>query len=131
MRFLIIGVSLLALMAPPAYAQQAPKPAVPAPGAPMAAPKPTAPAAPAAQVEAAKFLVFFDWDKATLTTEARQVVAKAADEFKRTGAARLVATGYTDLSGTPQYNYKLSVLRAGGGWRSKRSCLWTASVGWC
>ena len=115
MRSLIIGVSLLALMAPTAYAQQAPKPAVPPPGAPMAAPKPTAPAAPAAQVEAAKFLVFFDWDKATLTTEARQVVAKAADEFKRTGAARLVATGYTDLSGTPQYNYKLSSPSRRGG----------------
>ena len=37
MRSLIIGVSLLALMAPTAYAQQAPKPAVPPPGAPMAA----------------------------------------------------------------------------------------------
>ena len=104
MRSLIIGVSLLALMAPTAYAQQAPKPAVPAPGAPMAAPKPTAPAAPAAQVEAAKFLVFFDWDKATLTPEARRVIARAADEFKRTGPTRIVATGYTDLSGTPQYN---------------------------
>ena len=37
MRSLIIGVSLLALTAPTAYAQQAPKPAVPPPGAPMAA----------------------------------------------------------------------------------------------
>jgi outer membrane protein OmpA-like peptidoglycan-associated protein len=112
MRSLIIGVSLLALMAPTAYAQQAPKPAVPAPGAPMAAPKPTAPAAPAAQVEAAKFLVFFDWDKATLTPEARRVIASAADEFKKIGSTRIVATGYTDLSGTPQYNLALSERRA-------------------
>ena len=95
MRSLIIGVSLLALMAPTAYAQQVPKPAVPPPGAPMAAPKPTAPAAPAAQVEAAKFLVFFDWDKATLTPEARRVIASAADEFKKIGSTRIVATGYT------------------------------------
>ena len=112
MRSLIIGVSLLALMAPTAYAQQAPKPAVPAPGAPMAAPKPTAPAAPAAQVEAAKFLVFFDWDKATLTPEARRIIASAADEFKKIGSTRIVATGYTDLSGTPQYNLALSERRA-------------------
>jgi outer membrane protein OmpA-like peptidoglycan-associated protein len=112
MRSLIIGVSLLALMAPTAYAQQAPKPAVPPPGAPMAAPKPTAPAAPAAQVEAAKFLVFFDWDKATLTPEARRVIASAADEFKKIGSTRIVATGYTDLSGTPQYNLALSERRA-------------------
>ena len=107
MRPLIISVSLLALMAPTAYAQQVPKPASAQPGAPV-----TTPGTVAAQTETARFLVFFDWDKATLTTEARQVVAKAADEFKRTGAARLVATGYTDLSGTPQYNYKLSVRRA-------------------
>jgi outer membrane protein OmpA-like peptidoglycan-associated protein len=112
MRSLIIGVSLLALMAPTAYAQQAPKPAVPAPGAPLAAPKPTAPAPAAAQVEAAKFLVFFDWDKATLTPEARRVIASAADEFKKIGSTRIVATGYTDLSGTPQYNLALSERRA-------------------
>src|SRR5512132_1147560 len=92
---LIIGVSLLALMAPTAYAQQAPKPAVPAPGAPMVAPKATAPTPAAAQAEAAKFLVFFDWDKATLTPEARRVIASAADEFKKIGSTRIVATGYT------------------------------------
>ena len=86
--------------------------------------RPSRPAKPAVQQPAkpvatsttsqsdAKYLVFFDWNKATLTPEARQIVAKAADEFKRTGAARLVATGYTDLSGTPAYNYKLSVRRA-------------------
>ncbi|MBK8176840.1 MAG: OmpA family protein [Rhodospirillales bacterium] len=88
----------MALMAPAAYAQQSGKPAMP-------------PAATAAHSDA-QYLVFFDWNKAILTAEARQIVAKAAAEFKQTGAARLVATGYTDLSGTPQYNYKLSVQRA-------------------
>jgi outer membrane protein OmpA-like peptidoglycan-associated protein len=109
MRPLFIGVSLLALMAPTAYAQQAPKPAMPQPVAPMAAPKPTP---PAAQAEAAKFLVFFDWDKATLTPEARRIIASAADEYKRTGSTRIVATGHTDLSGSPQYNLRLSERRA-------------------
>jgi outer membrane protein OmpA-like peptidoglycan-associated protein len=118
MRSLIIGVSLLALMAPTAYAQQAPKPAVPPPGAPMAAPKGVAPqpvaprAAPTAQTDVAKYLVFFDWDKATLTPEARRIIASAAEEYKRTGAAKIVATGHTDLSGTPQYNLELSERRA-------------------
>jgi hypothetical protein len=84
-------------MAPAAQAQQGDRPAAPG---------------PAASQSEARFLVFFDWDQATLSTEARQIVAKAADEFKRTGAARLVATGYTDLSGPPQYNDKLSVRRA-------------------
>src|SRR5512132_3874824 len=109
MRSLFIGVSSLALMASTAYAQ-APKPAVPPPGAPMAAPKAPTPAA--AQAEAAKFLVFFDWDKATLTPEARRVIASAADEFKKIVSTRIVATGYTDLSGTPQYNLALSERRA-------------------
>jgi outer membrane protein OmpA-like peptidoglycan-associated protein len=110
MRNLLIGVSLLALMAPTAYAQQAPKAPTQQPVAPMAAPKPTPPAAP--QAEAAKYLVFFDWDKATLTPEARRVIASAADEFKKIGSTRIVATGYTDLSGTPQYNLALSERRA-------------------
>ena len=111
MRSLFIGVSSLALMVPTAYAQQAPKPAMPQPVAPMAAPKAPAPA-PAAQVEAAKFLVFFDWDKATLTPEARRIIASAADEYKRTGSTRIVATGHTDLSGSAQYNLRLSERRA-------------------
>ena len=84
----------------------------------MAAPKGVAPqpvtprAAPTAQTDVAKYLVFFDWDKATLTPEARRIIASAAEEYKRTGAAKIVATGHTDLSGTPQYNLKLSERRA-------------------
>lgn len=94
------------------------RPAVPQPGVPVAAPKGAVPpaiapgAAPTAQVDVAKHLVFFDWDKATLTPEARKVIASAAEESKRTGAAKIVATGYTDLSGTPHYNLKLSEGRA-------------------
>jgi outer membrane protein OmpA-like peptidoglycan-associated protein/outer membrane protein W len=78
----------------------------------QAAPARPAGAAATSVQEQLKFMVFFDWDKATLTPQARQVVAQAADEFRRTGAARLVATGYTDLSGSPQYNLELSQRRA-------------------
>ena len=70
------------------------------------------PGPPAAQAEAAKYLVFFDWDKATLTPEARRIIASAADEYKKTGSTRIVATGHTDLSGSPQYNLRLSERRA-------------------
>lgn len=114
MRSLFIGVSLLALMAPAAYAQQAPKPAThqEMPAASTAQrPAMTQPSA-TTQANMAKYLVFFDWDKATLTPEARRVVATAADEYKKTGAAKIVATGYTDLSGTKEYNLKLSERRA-------------------
>ncbi|MBL8668141.1 MAG: OmpA family protein, partial [Rhodospirillales bacterium] len=111
MRRFIIGASLLALMAPAAHAQQAPKPASPPsamPAKPMAAPTP----APAMQQEMKKFLVFFDWNKATLTPEARRIIATAAEDFKKTGSTRIVATGHTDTSGSAAYNMRLSVRRA-------------------
>jgi outer membrane protein OmpA-like peptidoglycan-associated protein len=101
MRTLVVAGSILVLSASGAYAQMAPKPA---------APPPTAPASPAAQM--AKFLVFFDWDRYNLTAEGKRVVAQAAEEFKKSGQARIVATGYTDLSGSASYNQKLSERRA-------------------
>lgn len=64
------------------------------------------------QQEMAKFLVFFDWSKATLTAEARRIIASAAEEFKASGQARIVATGYTDTSGSEAYNQILSERRA-------------------
>jgi outer membrane protein OmpA-like peptidoglycan-associated protein len=112
MRSLLMGVSFLALMAPMANAQMAPKPAAPQSVPPYTAPRPAPQAATPAQAEAAKFLVFFDWDKATLTPEARRIIASAADEYKKTGSTRIVATGHTDLSGSPQYNLRLSERRA-------------------
>src|SRR5206468_6964102 len=58
------------------------------------------------------FLVYFGFDKATLDTSARQVVAEAADEYKRTGAAQVAVTGYADKAGRPAYNQRLSERRA-------------------
>ena len=55
---------------------------------------------------------YFDWDKAVLTPEGRRVVADAAQAFQTSGRSTIVATGYTDLSGPPAYNYKLSERRA-------------------
>jgi outer membrane protein OmpA-like peptidoglycan-associated protein len=73
-----------------------------------------APAAvPAPAVAAARsYLVFFDWDKATLTDRARQIVAEAAANSTRVQYTRIEVNGYTDTSGTPQYNQGLSVRRA-------------------
>jgi hypothetical protein len=42
------------------------------------APPPPAPAAVPAQAPARSYLVFFDWDKATLTDRARQIIGEAA-----------------------------------------------------
>src|SRR6476646_9343859 len=96
MRTLLVGVSLLALAVPAAHAQQADEPA----------------AAVSGQAEPGSFLVYFGFDKATLDTSARQVVAEAADEYKRTGAAQITVTGHADKAGRPAYNQRLSERRA-------------------
>jgi OOP family OmpA-OmpF porin len=74
-------------------------------------PIPVPPAPPKAAAPD-RYLVFFDWNKATLTAEARRVIADSAQTYKSTGKATIIATGYTDLSGPPAYNQKLSVRRA-------------------
>jgi len=72
------------------------------------APKPTA-----AKPEPVKdYLVFFDWDKATLTPEARKIIADAVAHAKSIGAKSVKVVGFTDRSGSPQYNLRLSVRRA-------------------
>ena len=88
------------------YAFGAPPPPA---AAPAAAAAPVAAPAPA---PARSYLVFFDWDKATLTTRARQIIAEAAQASTRVKTTRIEANGYTDLSGTAAYNMGLSVRRA-------------------
>ena len=56
--------------------------------------------------------MFFDWDKATLTDRARQIIREAADNSTRVQYTRIEVNGYTDTSGTKQYNQGLSVRRA-------------------
>jgi outer membrane protein OmpA-like peptidoglycan-associated protein len=77
------------------------------PPAPAPAPTPVAPS-PISR----SYLVFFDWDKATLTDRARQIVAEAAANSTKVQYTRIQVNGYTDTSGTPRYNQGLSVRRA-------------------
>jgi len=77
----------------------------PAPPAPMAAPAPP-PAAPVV------FIVFFDWDKDTITREGMAIVSQAADAYKSGAPVQIQVTGYTDRSGSPGYNQRLSERRA-------------------
>jgi outer membrane protein OmpA-like peptidoglycan-associated protein len=79
----------------------------------VARPQPVAAPTPAPVVAPARsYLVFFDWDKATLTDRARQIVKEAADNSTHVQYTRIEVNGYTDTSGTPQYNEGLSVRRA-------------------
>jgi outer membrane protein OmpA-like peptidoglycan-associated protein len=82
----------------------------PPPVAPAPAPAPVA-AAPA-PAPAKTYLVFFDWDKSTLTPRATQIIAEAASDSKSTAVTTISVSGYTDTSGTPVYNQGLSERRA-------------------
>jgi outer membrane protein OmpA-like peptidoglycan-associated protein len=58
------------------------------------------------------FPVFFDWDRADITPASMDILQQAANAYKAGGSVRLEVTGYTDLSGSPGYNQRLSVRRA-------------------
>ena len=79
-----------------ACAEQAPPPAPPPPAAP----------------QATSFMVFFDWDRSNLSTQAESTIQQAAATFKTIGSARVTATGHTDKSGPDNYNMALSLRRA-------------------
>jgi OOP family OmpA-OmpF porin len=77
-----------------------------------AAPPPPPPVVAAAPAPARTYLVFFDWDRYTLTDRARQIIAEAATNAQRTSTTRIEVAGHADRSGTPQYNQRLSQRRA-------------------
>jgi hypothetical protein len=68
--------------------------------------------APPAVEGGGRYLVTFGLDQTTLTAEDRRVIAQAAEDFRRTGSARVTVTGYTDTSGSATYNLELSQRRA-------------------
>jgi OmpA-OmpF porin, OOP family len=58
------------------------------------------------------FLVFFDFDKSTLTPRALDIVKEAATVAKSGQNARVTCTGHTDTAGPANYNMALSLRRA-------------------
>lgn len=83
------------------------------PPPPMPPPAPVVmPAAAPAPAQAMTYLVFFDWDEATLTPRATAVIAQAASGSRTNQVTTIDVNGYTDTSGTPVYNQGLSVRRA-------------------
>lgn len=86
-------------------------------GSPAAPPAPVPVAAPAAPPPAAvapqkqMFIVFFEFDKSSLTADGRKVVDAAAAAYK-SGKSGVAIAGYTDLAGSQKYNLALSKRRA-------------------
>ena len=89
---------LLCLMLTVAACATPPPPPPPPPPAPPAPPPP--------------YLVFFDWNSAVVGPSGREVIALAAQAYKTGSPVTIQVTGFTDTSGTYQYNERLSVRRA-------------------
>jgi outer membrane protein OmpA-like peptidoglycan-associated protein len=83
----------------------APPPPPPAPASPPPPPPPVA-------APARTYLVFFDWDRADLSSRASQIIAEAASASTHVQVTRILCNGYTDTSGTARYNMALSLRRA-------------------
>ena len=69
------------------------------------APPPPAPPPPV-------YLVFFDWNSAVVGPGGREIIGQAAGAYRAGSPVTLQVTGFTDTSGSPDYNQKLSVRRA-------------------
>jgi len=69
-------------------------------------PPPPAPAPPP------PYLVFFDWNSAVVGPSGREVIKLAADAFRAGAPVTVQVTGFTDTSGSADYNQRLSVRRA-------------------
>jgi len=83
---------------------------------PPPAPPPAAVPAPAAgttaDLPARTYLVFFDWDSASLTPRAREIIAEAVRNSVHVPHTRIEVTGHADRSGTAHGNQILSLRRA-------------------
>jgi OmpA-OmpF porin, OOP family len=81
-------------------------------GPPPPPPPVAAPPAPPPAAQRRVFLVFFDWDRATITAQGMRVVEEAAAAWKSGAPITIQVTGYTDRSGSAGYNQRLSERRA-------------------
>jgi len=70
------------------------------------APPPAPPAAPR------NYLVFFDFNKSDLTSDARRIVGQAASNAQSGHITQMTVTGHTDTVGSDAYNMRLSRRRA-------------------
>ena len=57
------------------------------------------------------YIVFFNWDRSDITPEAAQVLNNAVSAYQNCGSASVMLAGYTDRSGTEQYNLGLAARR--------------------
>ncbi|MGB3165671.1 MAG: OmpA family protein [Alteraurantiacibacter sp.] len=95
------------LMGPPLP----PEPRAPEPNPPRnVAPPPPPPFVDPCNV--GPYIVFFDWDEAEITAEARSVLDTTITAYRTCGEAQVMLAGHADRSGPTSYNQRLSERRA-------------------
>ena len=82
-----------------------PRPVTPPP------PPPPPPAPPRVTCNQGPYIVFFDWDQSDITPEAATVLNSAITAYSNCGTVPIMLAGYTDRSGTVQYNLGLAARR--------------------
>jgi opacity protein-like surface antigen len=75
-------------------------------------PAPAVAAPPPVQPSVPSYIVFFDFDRATLTAQAVTTIKQAAAAAKSGNKTRIGVTGHADRSGSDAYNMALSLRRA-------------------
>jgi OOP family OmpA-OmpF porin len=79
----------------------------------IAEPEPMAEAPPPAPEPPARdYLVYFDFDKTDIRTDAASILDRVAEAVVELGSGEVSLTGYTDTAGPDEYNQTLSVKRA-------------------
>ena len=89
-----------------------PPPLPPEPVAEAPAPAPAPAPIPEVVCSPGPFIVFFEWDKSDITPEAASILDNAVTQYQSCGNAQVQLAGYTDTSGSSQYNQGLSQRRA-------------------
>jgi OmpA-OmpF porin, OOP family len=93
---------------PPPPPQVAPPPP---PVAPPPPPRPTPPPPPPA-CDDVGFVVYFEWDRSNLTSQAQAVINQAISQARSCGVSSVAIDGHADRSGSASYNVGLSERRA-------------------
>jgi OOP family OmpA-OmpF porin len=73
---------------------------------------PPAPPAPPPPPVAREYTVYFDFNRADITPDARPIIQRAASDAKAGNVTRIQVTGHTDRAGPDSYNQRLSERRA-------------------
>jgi outer membrane protein OmpA-like peptidoglycan-associated protein len=98
------------------YLEEVPPPAPVAAAEPLPPPPPTAPPvaepAPKPAAEAKAYVVYFPFDSAELTEQAKAVIADAATYEQGVEGGRAIVVGFADTSGAATFDQRLSERRA-------------------